>query len=445
MHRLFAMLLLSVATSGILIAQKIDTKEFTLKNGLTVVMVEDHTVPSVCFAIAFHVGSRNEHPGITGISHLFEHMMFNGSKKYKPTEFDKILETGGGYSNAYTSNDITFYYEEFNPDLLDKVLDMEADRMRSLKIDTANLEQERGIVKEERRVSTDNNVQSKMFEDMYAAAFMAHPYGQPVVGWMGDLNNINLQDAKDYFKTYYAPNNATVFVIGAFDAKALRGKMEKLFGAIPRQPSPRPVVNAEPEQQGERRILLHKAAELPAIAMGYKSVSVSSPDFHALNLLATILSRGQSSRLYKRLVYDLQIATDVGASNDEYVDPGLFAFYTQMQPGKSVEDAESEINEIIDDIIENGVTMEELQKARNTAQADYVNQFKTNVGIANRLGYYEVIHGGYKKSFDVLKYLEGVTADDIRRVAKQYLQRRKRTVIILVPEETGSGTNSSTN
>jgi predicted Zn-dependent peptidase len=422
--------------------QQIDTKEFTLKNGLKVVLVEDHTVPSVCFATAYHVGSRNERPGITGISHLFEHMMFNGSKKYKPTEFDKILEGGGGYSNAYTSNDITFYYEEFNPDLLDKVLDLEADRIRALKIDKENLEQERGIVKEERRVSTDNNVRSKMFEDLYAAVYVAHPYHNPVVGWMKDIDNISLEDAQSYFRLHYAPNNTTIFIVGDFDGKALQTKMENLFGSIPRQPEPRKVIDAEPEQQGERRIKLHKAAELPAVAIGYRGAAVSSPDYYPLLVLTTILSRGQSSRLYKTLVYDKQLTADVSAGMDEFIDPGLFSIYAQMQPGKSVDDAEEEIYKIIDDIAKNGVTDEELQKAKNIAGVDYVSEFKTNVGVAGRLGYYEVVHGSYKKSFEVLEKYGSVTVDDIKRVAGHYLTERKRSVVILVPEKTNGNENA---
>ncbi|HCV43392.1 MAG TPA: insulinase family protein [Bacteroidetes bacterium] len=430
---------------ALVVAQSVDTKEFTLGNALKVVMVEDHTVPSVTFAVGFHVGSRNERPGITGISHLFEHMMFNGSKNYKPTEFDKILENGGGYSNAYTSNDITFYYEEFNPDLLDKVLDMEADRMRSLKLDTANIEQERGIVKEERRVSTDNSVRGKIFEDLYAAAYVAHPYHNPVVGWMGDLDNITLQDAKDYFKIYYAPNNATVFVVGDFDSKMLRKKMEKLFGNIPRQPTPRPVVNAEPEQQGEKRLKLHKVAELPAVAIAYKGASVESSDIYALNLLSTILSRGQSSRLYKKLVYDEQICTEVGTGMDELVDPGLFSVFAQMQQGKTVEDAEEEIYKIIADIGENAVSEEELQKAKNTAQSDYVDNFKTNQGVAGRLGFYEVVYGDYKKSFQVIDHYNKVTVDDIKRVAAKYLKERQRTVIVLIPEKSATSSGEAPN
>jgi predicted Zn-dependent peptidase len=424
--------------------QSFDAKEFVLGNGMKVVAIEDHTVPSICLGIAFHVGSRNERPGITGISHLFEHMMFNGSRQYKPTQFDRILEAGGGYSNAYTDRDITFYFEEFNPELLDKVLHMEADRIRWLTIDTANLEQERGIVKEERRVSTDNSVQGTMFEDLYAAAYLASPYRNPVIGWMKDLDNITLQNARDYFRTYYSPNNATMFVVGGFQYAALRPKIEKLFSAIPRQPRPRPLNNAEPEQRGERRIMVNKTAELPAVAIGYKTVGVSSPDFYPLSLLAVILSRGQSSRFYRTLVYDLQIASEVSASMDEQIDPGLFSLYAQLQPGKNVTDAEHEIYRVVDGIAQNGVTDQELEKAKNAAQVGYINQFKTHVGLAVRLGYYEVVHGDYRKSFEVLERFQQVTVNDIKRVAAAYLTERARTVVVLVPEISGKGGTDET-
>jgi predicted Zn-dependent peptidase len=396
-------------------------------------MAEDHTVPNVCIAVAFHVGGRNERAGGTGISHLFEHMMFNGSRNYAPTEFDHILEAGGGYSNAYTSNDITFYYEEFNPELLDRVLHMEADRMRWLRIDSANLEQERGIVKEERRVYTDNSVSGKMFEDLYAHAFVAHPYQNPVVGWMGDLDNITLQDARDYFLTYYAPNNATMFVVGDFNRETLRETIERHFGLLEPQNSPRRVVDSEPSQEGEKRITLVKEAELPAVAIGYKAAGASSSDFYSLDLLATILGRGQSSRLYRRLVYDRQIVTGVSCGVDAMIDPGLFTLYAQMQPGHTVEEAEKEIYDIISEVTTHGVREEEVQKARNAALADYVDQFKTHAGIAGRMGFYEVVYGDYRKAFEVVDRYAAVTASDIRRVAETYLQEKRRSVVILVP------------
>jgi predicted Zn-dependent peptidase len=221
--------------------------------------------------------------------------------------------------------------------------------------------------------------------------------------------------------------------------------MEKLFGSIPRQPAPRPVVNAEPEQQGEKRIKLHKVAELPAVAIGYKSAPVSSHDIHALNLLVTILARGQSSRLYKALVYDKQIATEIAAGTDEFIDPGLFSIFAQLQTGKTVEDVEEETYEIIGNIVENGVTDEELQKAKNAAQVDYVENFKTNQGIAGRLGYYEVVYGDYKRSFGVLDSYAKVTVEDIRRVAAKYLGERNRTVVILIPEQHQTATNEPAN
>ena len=435
MTKILALILCSVLSLTLSSAQSVRPEEFVLKNGLKVVMVEDHTVPSVCFAIAFHVGSRNEKAGITGISHLFVHMMFNGSANYKPTEFDRILEAGGGYSNAYTSNDITFYYDEFNSDLLKKVVHMEADRMRSLKIDSDNLEQERGIVKEERRVSTDNSVPGAMYEELYASAFVAHPYQTPGFGGRGDLDNITVQDARDYFRTYYAPNNATIFVVGDFRSDQLKGWITDEFGQIPAQEKPRPVVNSEPQQKGEKRIALHKEAQLPAVMIGYKAAAASSADIHALSLLSTILSGGQSSRLYKRLVYDLQIVTDVQSGVDQFIDPGLFYFYIQMQPGFTTSQGEEELYAIIDSIALAGVSENELQKAKNAAQKGYIDEFKTNAGVASRMGSYEVIQGDYKTAFDVLRHYAAVTQDDIRRVARMYLTPQGRTVVTLVPDQ----------
>jgi predicted Zn-dependent peptidase len=399
-------------------------------------LVEDHSVPSICFFDYFKVGSRNEKLGITGLSHLFEHMMFNGSKKYKPGELDQIIEAGGGYSNASTWNDFTNYYEEFNPDLLDKVLDIEADRIMALKLDTMNIEQERGIVKEERRVSTDNNVTNKMNEELYANAFIAHAYQHSVIGWMGDLENIKLQDAKDYFKTYYAPNNAIVILTGDFKSDEAIVKIHKYFDKIPARTPPREPNNAEPKQHGEKRIKFHKSAQLPAVMIGYKSVAARDSDYLALNVLGQILSRGESSRLFKRLVYEKQICTQVNAGADEMFEPGLFTFYAQMKPGFTTEDAEKEIYAILDSIKTTGVAAEELQKAKNNAQADYVRRFKTNSGIGFILGYYDVMFGDYHKAFTIAGEYEKITNDQVKRSAKRIFNERKRTVVTLIPEKT---------
>jgi len=441
MVRLILVLVLSCVSP--ITAQQIVVREHTLKNGMKILLQEDHTVPSICFYIYFRVGNRNERPGITGISHLFEHMMFNGSAKYPPTEFDRIIEEGGGYSNGSTWNDFTNYWEEFNSELLEKVLDLESDRMRALRLDTTNLEQERGIVKEERRVSVDNNVASKMEEELYATAFVAHMYHHPVVGWMGDLDNITLQDAKDYFRTYYAPNNATVVITGDFNTDEAIKNMEGYFGDIPAQEPPRPVNNAEPEQLGEKRAEIHKIAQLPAVMIGYKSVSARDSDYYPLEVLATILSRGQSSRLYRRLVYEKQMASQVSAAVDDRIDPGLFTFYVQMKPGRTTVEAEQEIYSMLEEIVTAGVSDEELHKAKNIAQADYVRRLKTNQGRGFILGYYETIYGDYRKAFEVVQNYEKVTKEDIQRVARKYFTDRKRTVVTLIPEKQETAGTSS--
>ncbi len=434
MHRLFFLLLLPLLVVG----QALDVQEHMLKNGMRVLLVEDHTVPSVCFFAYYRVGSRNEKLGYTGLSHLFEHMMFNGSKKYKPGEIDQILEAGGGYSNASTWNDLTNYWEEFNPDLLDKVLDIEADRMRALKLDSENLEQERGIVKEERRVSMDNNVQSRMVEELYANAYVAHPYQNQVIGWMGDIENITLQDAKAYYATYYAPNNCTVILTGDFDSKQALKRIKKHFESLPAQKPPREPNNPEPEQQGEKRVRFHKAAELPAVMIAFKSVSASDSHYVVGDVLSQILSRGESSRLYRRLIYEKQMCTEASAAQDEYLDPGLFTFYAQMKEGFTTEQAEKEIYDMLTSIAQEGVRPEELQKAKNNAQADYARRFKTNQGIGFILGYYQTIKGGWRKALTAAQAYDEVTNEDLKAFAARIFDERKRTVVTLIPETAGT-------
>ena len=409
-----------------------------LSNGLTVLALEDHTVPSIAYYTVFKVGSRNERPGITGLSHLFEHMMFNGSAKYKPKQFDQIIEAGGGDSNAFTTSDRTEYQEQFSSATLDSVLLLEADRMRALKLDAANIGQERGIVKEERRVNTDNSVEGSLGELLWNNAFVAHPYRWETIGFMKDIDAIRLEDAKAYFRTYYAPNNAVVCVVGDFDTGALLAKMRKYFGDIPRQADPPPVINAEPPQRGEKRIEFHRPAELPALRIGYHIGDYKDLDDPARDLLSTILSGGESSRLYKSLVYEKQIATSVNASNESRVDPGLVTFYAQAQQGHTLAECESALYAILDDIQKNGVTERELQKAKNAVRVGYVGSFKTNLSLAGQLAEYEANWGDWKKLPATPARYDSVTLSDIQRIAKKIFRDRNRTVILLVPDKESS-------
>ena len=406
-----------------------------LRNGLTVLAHEDHTVPSVAYYTVFRVGSRNERPGITGLSHLFEHMMFNGSAKFKPKQFDQLIESGGGYSNAFTNSDTTEYQEEFSSATLDTVLQLEADRMRALKLDHANLEQERGIVKEERRVHYEDSVDGAMQELLWNVAFVAHPYRWDTIGFMKDIEAIRLEDAQSYFRTYYAPNNAVVCVVGDFDTRVLFEKMEKYFGDIPRQPEPRAVVNSEPEQAGERRARLHKAAELPAVGIGYHVGSYKNPDDPALDLLCMILGHGHSSRLYRSLVVEKQVATSVSVSNDSRQDPGLFTFYAQAQRGHTTEECEAAIYSALADVARQGVTERELQKAKNIARSSWIANLKTNLGLAGQLAEYQASWGDWRMLYDIPQRHDQVTLADVKRVAARYFGMRNRTVITLVPEK----------
>lgn len=425
--------LMMLFTAGILPAQNINVTEHNLKNGMKILFVEDHTVPSICYFVYFKAGGKNERPGITGISHLFEHMMFNGSAKYKPTEFDRLLEENGGYSNGSTWNDFTNYWEEFNSDKLELVLDLESDRMKSLKLDSQNLEQERYIVMEERRLRVDNYPENKLEEELYAHAYVAHPYQFPVIGWMGDLENIKLEDAKNYFKTYYAPNNAVVVLTGDFDIKKAIKLFEKYFGKIPAQTPPQKINNAEPPQNGEKRIELKRDVQLSSFLLGYKSVSVSDPDHYVMDLLSEILSGGQSSRLVKSLINEKQTAVEVWASQDEFEHPGLFKIYVQARQGEDVKEIESDVYEILNELAEKGVTDNELEKVKNKKIRELLSYFKTNQSTGFRLGYFHTLTGDYKNAFQLAEKYGAVTKEQLKEAAKKFLVKDQRTVVTLLP------------
>ncbi|HEM45913.1 MAG TPA: insulinase family protein, partial [Alphaproteobacteria bacterium] len=280
----------------------IDATVRTLENGLKVILVEDHSVPVLSRQTFYRVGARNERPGITGISHFMEHMMFNGAERYGPKEFDAVLEANGGYSNAFTSKDMTAYYENISADGLELVVDLDSDRMGALALDPKFLCSEMGVVQEERRYSIDNSIFGLMYEELFALAYKAHPYSWPVLGWMSDLDGICRDDCIAYFRTYYAPNNAVLIVAGDFETDEAFELIERYYGDIPRQEPPAKLRTTEPKQFGERRAEVRKPAALPQVLIGYGATSVASADIYALDVLQTILTTGHSSRLYKRLV-----------------------------------------------------------------------------------------------------------------------------------------------
>lgn len=416
-----------------LLSQNLDLESYYLKNGMKVILSPNKEVPSICFRIFFKVGGKYESPGTTGISHLFEHMMFNGSGKYKPGMFDKLLEENGGYSNGSTWNDFTNYWEEFNSNKLELILDMEADRMRSLKLDSENLEQERYIVMEERRLSVDNNPQNKMEEELYSTAFVSHLYRQPVIGWMNDLKKITLDDCKFFYKTFYSPNNSVLILIGDFDKSQAKKLIARYFEKLPKAKIPENKKIIEPEQKSEKIVTLFQEVELPSLFIGYKSCSINDSDFYALDLLASILSKGLSSRFNKILSEEKRLITEAFAIQDQMEETGLFKIYAQARGEKEFNKLLEEIEKILDNVKNNGVSGNELEKAKNSKVLEYLDYFKTNQSLSFALGYYEILTGDHNNLLKIIDRYAKTTSLDIQRVAQKYFNKQSRTIVISKP------------
>lgn len=417
-------------------AQELKIDKHVLSNGLTVYTHEDHSAPLMSFYILYDVGSINEHLGITGISHLFEHMMFNGSSKYAPKEFDFKLEAAGGNSNGYTVRDFTAYMETFPPEAIDLVLDLESDRMASMRIDPPNLEQERGIVKEERRLRTDNDNLGKLDELLYLQAFVAHPYRYPVVGFMNDLNNIKLEDTRRYFDTYYTPNNAVVAVVGDFKTAELLPKLKAAFEKVKKGPEVPPVYAFEPEQLGERRATLVQEAELPMIMVGWRVPGADNRnDMVAIDVALALLGTGESSRLYQGLIVDKSVAVQAQAWYETLSGPSLASAILQVAPGVSAAAAEAALHAEVERLAQQPIPEVELQKARNQLRASTLRQLKTVDGRGNAIATHALMYGDPQQVFKLMDARDKVTAADVQRVLRQYFVQDKRTVITLLPAE----------
>jgi zinc protease len=411
----------------------VQTHELT--NGMKMLMLVDSSIPNIAMHLFYRVGSRNERPGITGISHYFEHMMFNGAAKYGPGMFDRVMEDNGGANNAFTSQDITAYQNWFPTPALPLIFDLESDRIRSLSFDPKMVESERGVVANERRLSVDNNNESLLNEQLVATAFTAHPYNWPVVGWASDIESWKREDLMQYFKTYYAPNNCVLVVVGQFDPTRTIALAREHLEPIPPQPVPLPVTTKEPTQLGERRLVVRKLAQLPILQLAYHGPSARDADFVPMSVLEYILLRGESSRLYHRLVDKEQVANSVAGGQSPHIDPYLFEFNIQPRAGVAPARVETVLYEELARVRTELVTERELQKAQNIALADFYNSMKAIRGKADLLGTYEVIFGDYRRLFSQVELIEKVTREDVRRVAQVYLDDRGRNVAVLEPED----------
>lgn len=408
-----------------------DVQEFTLKNGMKFLVVEDFSIPNANMYLFYKVGSRNEYQGITGLSHFFEHMMFNGAKKYGPKQFDRTMEFNGGSNNAYTTENVTVYTDWFPAMATETIFDLEADRIASLSIDPKMVASERGVVLSERSTGLENSPWRLLSQSMQATAFQEHPYHWPVIGYEDDMKNWTQADLERYFKTYYAPNNCVVVVSGAIKFDQIKQFAEKYLEPIPTQLTPPLVHIVEPQQAGERRITVQKEVANPYLMIGYHTPESKSEDYYALNILSSILSSGKSSRLYTSLVDQQQLANQIFTDYGDSFDPGLFNIYAVANTNISEVTVENGIYAEIEKIKKDGISERELQKIKNQKLIEFYGQVETINGKSNNIGTYEVFFGDYRKMFDAPKNYNNVTIADVQDVAKKYFTKSNRTVGIL--------------
>jgi zinc protease len=420
-------------------AQEYPVATKTLKNGMKILVQTDHSIPNVALYTFYRIGSRNERPGTTGLSHFFEHMMFNGAKKYGPGELDKVMESNGGSNNAYTTRNVTVYQDWFPRTALELIFDIESDRIRDLSFDPKKIESERGVVASERRSSVDGQNEGLLDEQLWATAFIAHPYQWPVLGWMSDIEHWTMEDLKHHFEMGYSPSNATMVIAGDVTPEEVFALAEKYLEPIPSHAPPPPVTTTEPAQLGERRLVVRKPAELPLLIIAYHVPQTNNPDFYALNVMRSILFQGESSRMYQRLVDKDQIALDVESESDNAFDPTLLLFMAQPKEGVDPATCEKAIYEEVERLQNAPVSDRELEKAKNFRLAEFYRQVRTINGRANTLGTYEVFFGDYRKLFDAANNYSAVTKEDVERVAKQYFGANSRTVATLVPDNGEKG------
>src|SRR5688572_6152222 len=405
----------------------------TLDNGLRVLLLEDHRSPIVTVQTWYRVGSRNEARGATGIAHFLEHLMFRGTARHGPGEFARLVERNGGQDNAFTSQDVTSYYVNIAADRLDLVLGLEADRMHNLVLDPKIIESEREVVIEERRTRTEDDPGGFLGEEVSALAFRAHPYGQPIIGWTVDLKRITPEEIRAFYKTYYVPNNAILVVVGDFKADEALGKVKAAFGGIPRGSEPPGVLAVEPSQNGERRLLVRKTAELPIVYLGYHVPNQKAADAFALEVLAVVLAGGRSSRLYRDLVHERQLALEAGGDYSYFsLDPNLFWFWATPLPGQTVETLEKELLGHMDRLAREPVAEVELTRAKNQVEASFVFQDDSIHRRASLLARFELI-GGHGLKDKYLESIRAVTAADLQRVAGLYFPPDKKNVGVLLP------------
>jgi predicted Zn-dependent peptidase len=414
---------------------QIPLEEHKLDNGLRIVFSEDHTAPTYAISITYNVGSHNERPGRTGFAHLFEHMMFEGSQNVGKGEHFILVENNGGNMNGTTTEDRTNYFESFASNQLDLGLFLEADRMRSLAVNQANLDNQRNAVQEERRLSEDNQPYGQTPEVLQGLVFDNFANKHSVIGSMEDLNAANLEDVQQFFRVYYAPNNAVLTLVGDFQPAEALAKIKKYFGDIPSQPAPPAPDLAEPKQTAERRKTIEDPfAQTPRLDIAFKTPAGNTADVYALDVLSSALGDGQGSRLYQDLVKDKELAVNVFCYVDEHHGPSTFNVVVLARPGADLKEVERAIYAQLDRAKSEPVAESELRKVHMMERHQTAEELQSTLYRAYLVGEMAVIYGDPHLINTRFSKIQGVTKDDIQRVAKAYLTADNRTVVTTLPK-----------
>ncbi|MBI4262842.1 MAG: insulinase family protein [Acidobacteria bacterium] len=413
---------------------KLQYQMTTLPNGLRVILSEDHSTPIVHVRVTYHVGSKNEPPGRTGFAHLFEHMMFKGSKNVEPEAHTSTISSVGGRANAYTTEDETTFWQTLPSHYLPLALWMEADRMATLRIDEDAFRREREVVKEERRMRIENQPYGRLQEMIYDHAFRVHPYKHPTIGSMADLEAATIDDVRDFHRTYYVPENAVVTVVGDFDPAQALQLVTQYFGRIPKAARPVPRdIPTEPPMNGERRAVVEEAWPLPAVVVAYHITYDGHPDAYPLHITSKILSDGQSARIRRELIYNKRLALSAFGSGNIIEDPNLFFAVAIVQPGQTPEAAERALIAEFEKLKTEGVTPQELQRAQNQFARDYILSRETVEDKAMHLSHAAVIHDDITTADGEFDIFMNVTVADVQRVARTYFNEQNRIVLHILP------------
>jgi zinc protease len=413
---------------------KLRIERFRMGNGLSILLVEEHAAPTVAYHTWFRVGSRNEQPGKTGIAHLFEHLMFNETEGLAAGEFDRQLEELGAESNASTWLDWTHYDIAIPAAHFERVVELEAERMNHLVLRTPQVESEKEVVMNERRYRVEDDVEGALSELLWSTAFELHPYRWPTIGWMSDIESFDVDDCQTFYRTYYAPNNATLVVVGDVVPERALSKLQDAYGSYVPAPIPEPPSVREPEQPAEKRLEVTKLTPTWKLNIGYHSPALSHPDHLPLSVLTEVLFGGRSSRLLKVLVRDLELASDVRASLSPLADPGLFEIFVSAREGVSAEQLLEVVDAELDRVLREPISEDEVSRATARTELSLLQGLSNNEGKASTIGFYEVVLGNPIAGFERLSALPRLRPDDLTAVARRYLKRSARTVILVRPQ-----------